>query len=161
MRKKHFLSAASAILALTAVIGMGALSVSAEKAAGDTASEPIVTIGAADQTAVTKASSANDTGATSVISSSSGTAQAASTKASTDNIKKKKTVSWPKVIIIAVVISVIITGASVFGIYHSYKHNGMTEPYEYTKKAPLELAVKEDDLVDVKVTKRQIERNNN
>ncbi len=81
------------------------------------------------------------------------------TTTATTGSTKKKSVNWLQVILISVGISAIVTGITVAIIYKGYKHNGMTEPYEYTKKAPLELTDKEDELVDVRVTSRKIERN--
>lgn len=74
---------------------------------------------------------------------------------------KNKSVNWVKVILISVAISLLVTGVTVFFIYRGYKHNGETEPYEFTKKAPLELTEKEDTLVDVRITTRRIESDNN
>ena len=59
------------------------------------------------------------------------------------------------------IISIIGTGLIVYFIYRGYKYNGMTEPYEFKNKAPLELKDREDALIDVHVTTRRIERNNN
>ncbi len=61
-----------------------------------------------------------------------------------------------KVIIIAVVIGAVVTGLTVFIIYHGYKANGMTEPYPYNDKAPLELTEANDILVDTIVKKERI-----
>ncbi len=74
--------------------------------------------------------------------------------------KEKKT-SWVKVILVALGVSAVITGVVVYIIYRGYKYNGMTEPYEYKNKAPLELREREDQLVDVHVTSRKINRDNN
>ena len=74
---------------------------------------------------------------------------------------KKKEVSWPKIILISLAISAVVTGVTVFFIYNSYKNNGKTEPYKFTEKAPLDLSEKTDSLVDVRVTKRRIEQNKN
>ena len=79
----------------------------------------------------------------------------------TGSESKKKSVDWVKVILISVAISAVVTGITVFVIYRGYKHNGETEPYEFTKKAPLELTGQEDTLVDVRVTTRTINRDNN
>ena len=71
---------------------------------------------------------------------------------------KKKSPDWLKIILISLGISLVVTGITVFFIYNGYKNNGKTEPYEYTKKAPLELTDKADELVDVRVTTRTIHR---
>lgn len=74
----------------------------------------------------------------------------------TKEITKEEKKNWVKIILIALLISLVITGIIIFAIYHSYKYNGMTEPYEYKNKAPLELTEREDQLVDVRVTSRRI-----
>lgn len=79
---------------------------------------------------------------------------------SKDSDKKDKP-NMGKVIGIAAGISVVVTGIVVFCIYSSYKTNGMTEPYQYNNKAPLKLTNSRDILVDTKITKRKIEKNNN
>lgn len=66
-----------------------------------------------------------------------------------------------KVIGIAAGISIVVTGIVVFCIYNSYKTNGMTEPYQYNNKAPLNLTESRDVLVDTKITKEKIEKNDN
>lgn len=66
-----------------------------------------------------------------------------------------------KVIGIAAGISIVVTGIVVFCIYNSYKTNGMTEPYQYNHKAPLQLTNSRDLLVDTRITKRKIEKNDN
>lgn len=65
---------------------------------------------------------------------------------------------WLKIILIALGASAAITGITVWIIYRGYKYNGMTEPYEYKNKAGLDLAVREDNLVDVHVTSVHINR---
>lgn len=76
----------------------------------------------------------------------------------TEKSSKKK--DWVKIILVALGVSIVVTGVTVYMIYRSYKYNGMTEPYEYKDKAPLELTEKEDQLVDVHVTKRHINKEN-
>ena len=76
-------------------------------------------------------------------------------------ISEKEEKNWVKIIIVALVVSLLATGIIIFVIYRGYKYNGMTEPYEYKNKAPLELSDREDVLIDVHVTTRHIERNNN
>lgn len=60
----------------------------------------------------------------------------------------------------ALSISVLVSLLSVFSIYRSYKSNGKTEPYPYNNKAPLDLKVSEDVLVDTDVRRRKIEKDN-
>ena len=66
-----------------------------------------------------------------------------------------------KQILIAVGVSVLATGITVFLIFHSYKTNGQSEPYTYKKNAPLELSDAEDIHVDTIVNRRKIERDRN
>lgn len=66
-----------------------------------------------------------------------------------------------KIIGIAAGISIVVTGIVVFCIFNSYKTNGMTEPYQYNNKAPLNLTESRDVLVDTRITKRKIEKNDN
>ncbi|MBQ8132820.1 MAG: hypothetical protein IJ192_00155 [Clostridia bacterium] len=66
-----------------------------------------------------------------------------------------------RVVLISLGISVVVTGLTVHSIYRGYKYNGQTEPYQYSKKAPLQLTLAEDELIDTQVTKRRIERRNN
>lgn len=76
-------------------------------------------------------------------------------------IVKTEKKNWVKIILVALVISGLATGITVFIIYRGYKYNGMTEPYEFKNKAPLSLTEKEDMLIDVHVTSRHINRDNN
>lgn len=66
-----------------------------------------------------------------------------------------------KTIAIAIGVSVVGTGITVFLIWNSYKTNGQSEPYTYKKNAPLELSSAEDIHVDTIVNRRKIERDNN
>ncbi|MDD6489468.1 MAG: hypothetical protein PUG48_06625 [Clostridia bacterium] len=75
--------------------------------------------------------------------------------------EKDKPKNMGKVIGIAAGISIVVTGIVVFCIYTSYKTNGKTEPYQYGNKAPLQLTHSTDMLIDTKITKRKIEKNNN
>lgn len=63
------------------------------------------------------------------------------------------------VIIVAVVVSVLVTGITVIVIWSRYKTNGMTEPYPYNQKAPLRLTEADDILIDTRVTKTRINKN--
>lgn len=65
-----------------------------------------------------------------------------------------------KTIAIAIGVSILATGITVFLIFNSYKTNGQSEPYTYKKKAPLELSDAEDIHVDTIVTRTKIERDN-
>lgn len=58
----------------------------------------------------------------------------------------------------AFLISAVITGLAVGGIYRGYKYNGRTEPYPYNRKAPLELTGKEDVMIDRQIRREKIER---
>ncbi len=75
--------------------------------------------------------------------------------------KEKKSKNWVEIILVALGISVVVTGITVYVIYRGYKYNGMTEPYEFKNKAPLDLREKEDQLIDVHVTSVHINRDNN
>ncbi len=147
MKKKHFLSSAAAILAAAAVIGIGALSVSAaQNVSSDINTDAAVQTLAFDENndaSLDIKPIANDN------------------KTDKSGKKKDKSVSWVKIILISFGISAVVTGITVYFIYNGYKHNGKTEPYEYTKKAPLDLTDSQDELVDVRVTSVHIERNNN
>lgn len=66
-----------------------------------------------------------------------------------------------KIIAYSLGISIVVTGFTVVKIYRSYKYNGQTEPYQYTKNAPLSLTRTNDELIDREVNRRKIERNNN
>ena len=66
-----------------------------------------------------------------------------------------------KTIAIAVGVSILATGITVFLIWHGYKTNGQSEHYTYKKNAPLTITNSEDVHVDTIVNRRKIERNNN
>lgn len=66
-----------------------------------------------------------------------------------------------KTVAIAVGVSILATGITVFLIWHGYKTNGQSEPYTYKKNAPLQLTQSEDVHVDTIVNRRKIERNRN
>lgn len=69
---------------------------------------------------------------------------------------KNKSRDWAKIILISVGVSAVITLIWVLSIYHSYKTNGRTEPYPYNQKAPLELKLSEDILIDTNVERKKI-----
>ena len=66
-----------------------------------------------------------------------------------------------KIVVYSIGISAVVTGFVVWRIYSGYKYNGQTEPYLYTKNAPLTLTRTDDRLINREVNKRKIERNNN
>lgn len=68
-------------------------------------------------------------------------------------------VNWFKVGGGAFLISTIGTIVIVALIYRGYKYNGRTEPYPYSRKAPLELTDSEDVLIDRQIRRERIERN--
>ena len=72
---------------------------------------------------------------------------------------EKEEKNWGKIIGIAVIISAVVTGLVVYFTFRGYKYNGMTEPYKFKEKAPLELTDSEDVLIDVHVTSVHINRN--
>lgn len=83
------------------------------------------------------------------------------TTVSTEKTEKKSSSDLVKDILIALGISVAVTGITVFLIAHSYKTNGKSEPYPYNKKAPLSLTRSEDDHIDTRLEKRRKEKNDN
>ena len=82
------------------------------------------------------------------------------TDTNTKDDSQKKSPNWGMIIPISLVISLVVTGIAVWMIYRGYKYNGMTEPYEFKNKAPLDLKEREDDLIDVHVTSVHINRGN-
>ncbi len=101
------------------------------------------------------ASAAQDT-----LAQDDGTPQIVQTAKSTSSKKSSSGITG-KTIAIAIGVSVVGTGITVFLIWHSYKTNGQSEPYTYKKNAPLQLTSSEDIHVDTIVNRRKIERNNN
>lgn len=80
-----------------------------------------------------------------------------------ENMEKSSTnenVNWGKIIAISAGVSIVVTGIVVFMIFNSYKNNGKTEPYPYNQKAPLQLTESNDILVDTRITKIKIEKDN-
>ena len=150
MMKKSILKRTAAVCA-AALLTFGGLTVSA--AAEDTTAPAIVTETAdmlpTDNTVVTVPVTGGEQDDYDIVTLDTGS--------SSDKQEK----NWGKIILIAVIISIIGTGLIVYFIYRGYKYNGMTEPYEFKNKAPLELKDREDALIDVHVTTRRIERNNN
>ncbi len=78
--------------------------------------------------------------------------------ASDSTTKTKEPKNLLKIILISVGISAVISVVSVIVIRSGYKSNGKSEPYPYDKKAPLNLTLKEDTLIDTQVTKTKIEK---
>ena len=64
-------------------------------------------------------------------------------------------------VIVGFGVAVVGTAIFIFVNINGYKNNGKTEPYPFTSKAPLELTVKDDVLINKEVTSRKIESNNN
>ena len=58
----------------------------------------------------------------------------------------------------SLVVSIIGSVVAVLVVFGRYKFNGRTEPYPYTRKAPLELTDSEDVLVDQYIKTERIER---
>lgn len=144
--KKNFLSKTAAVLAAAAMIAACGLSVSAESYIDTAVNEASVQAEDEALTAVYEYDSSYDYDIVPTAKSSSSSGE--------------KSTDWLKIIIVALVISILGTGLTVYFIYRGYKYNGMTEPYEYKDKAPLELSDREDVLIDVHVTTRHIERKN-
>ena len=67
-------------------------------------------------------------------------------------------VSMGRTIGTSVVVSIVGSVIAVLVVWGRYKFNGRTEPYPYTRKAPLELTDREDVLVDRYVKTERIER---
>ena len=65
---------------------------------------------------------------------------------------------WGRTIGTSLVVSIVGSIVAVIFVYHGYKFNGRTEPYQYTRKAPLELTDSEDVLVDKYLKTERIER---
>ena len=147
MKKKAFLLCAAAAVTLTASVSVCALPVMAQTEPAPAAA--VQTLGE-DQVTVVPMDYSYDYDHD--YDYDSGYHYADTTTA------KKKSPDWLKIILISLGISLVVTGITVFFIYNGYKNNGKTEPYEYTKKAPLELTDKADELVDVRVTTRTIHR---
>lgn len=151
MMKKSILKRTAAVCAAAALLTFGGLTVSA--AAEDTIVPATVTenvdVLPADSTVVTVPVTGGDRDDYDIAMLDTGSSS------------KKEEHNWVKIILIALAVSVIGTGLIVYFIYRGYKYNGMTEPYEFKNKAPLELKDREDALIDVHVTTRRIERNNN
>jgi len=76
-----------------------------------------------------------------------------------DDYAQARPVNWFKVVGGAFLVSTIGTIVIVAIIYGGYKFNGRTEPYPYTRKAPLELTGTEDILVDTQIRRERIDRN--
>lgn len=77
---------------------------------------------------------------------------------STSQPRGQRPVNWFKVGGMAFLISTIGTIVTVAMIYRGYKYNGRTEPYPYSRKAPLELTDSEDILIDTQIRRERIER---
>ncbi len=90
----------------------------------------------------------------------SSVAESSVTSSAQDKTEKpKKERNIVKSVAISLGIGIVGTGIIVFLIYRGYKTNGQTEPYLYTKKAPLDLSVSTDTLVNTVLDKKKIEKN--
>lgn len=152
---KELLKRTAALCGAAALVAVGGLTVSA--AAAEEVPVPLTaavqTVASPDETAiVTVPVTEGDTDAYDIVM-----LDTQSTKSSSS---KQKSPNWVKIILISLGISLAVTGVAVWLIYRSYKYNGMTEPYEFKNKAPLDLKEREDALIDVHVTSVHINRNN-
>ena len=77
---------------------------------------------------------------------------------STDSKSKKDSSDLVKDILIALGISLAVSGITVVVIACRYKFNGRTEPYPYNRKAALELSASEDVLIHTDIKRERIER---
>ena len=80
---------------------------------------------------------------------------------STDSKSKKDSSDLVKDILIALGISLAVSGITVVVIACRYKFNGKTEPYPYNKKAPLTLSQSEDVHIDTRLEKHKKQKNEN
>ena len=94
-------------------------------------------------------------------SSSSSTASASSQVPTTGNSTDKEKKNPVTTILISLGAGLAVSGIAVFIVASGYKNNGKSEPYPYNKKAPLDLRVRTDNLIDTKIEKKKIEKNNN
>ena len=92
------------------------------------------------------------------ISSSQKTTAVSSAEESSHKKERSKKPDFNKIIIVSIGISAIISLSTVCCVYHGYKSNGKTETYPYNK-APLNLRVSQDTLIDTNVTKIKIQKN--
>lgn len=93
--------------------------------------------------------------------SSSSTASASSQVPTTGNSTDKEKKNPVTTILISLGAGLAVSGIAVFFVASGYKNNGKSEPYPYNKKAPLDLRVRTDNLIDTKIEKKKIEKNNN
>lgn len=93
--------------------------------------------------------------------SSSSTASASSQVPTTGNSTDKEKKNPVTTILISLGAGLAVSGIAVFIVASGYKNNGKSEPYPYNKKAPLDLRVRTDNLIDTKIEKKKIEKNNN
>lgn len=93
--------------------------------------------------------------------SSSSTASASSQVPTTGNSTDKEKKNPVTTILISLGAGLAVSGIAVFIAASGYKNNGKSEPYPYNKKAPLDLRVRTDNLIDTKIEKKKIEKNNN
>ena len=93
--------------------------------------------------------------------SSSSTASASSQVPTTGNSTDKEKKNPVTTILISLGAGLAVSGIAVVIAASGYKNNGKSEPYPYNKKAPLDLRVRTDNLIDTKIEKKKIEKNNN
>ena len=93
--------------------------------------------------------------------SSSSTASASSQVPTTGNSTDKEKKNPVTTILISLGAGLAVSGIAVFIVASGYKNNGKSEPYPYNKKAPLDLRVRTDNLIDTEIEKKKIEKNNN
>ena len=80
-------------------------------------------------------------------------------------VKVKKSSGGSHNIVRAVIVGLVIgvVGAAIFIFVNisGYKNNGQSEPYPFNSKAPLDLKLHDDVLINTEVTKRKLQNNNN
>lgn len=166
MMKQHFFAKTAAVLLSAGILAFGGMSAAA--AGADAVIDEVPAITAAAPAAPAAPTDCGEIPAVAAAQPDSLYAAADDytvmlTDTDDDIIAEapKKSKNWVKIILIALAVSLVITGITVYMIFRRYKYNGQTEPYEFKEKAPLELKEKEDVLIDVRVTSVHINRDNN
>ena len=75
-----------------------------------------------------------------------------------NNSSYRMETNWGRAIGTSVLVSVIGSVVVVAFVFGRYKFHGRTEPYQYNRKAPLELTGSEDILIDTQIKRERIER---
>ena len=75
-----------------------------------------------------------------------------------NNSSYRMRTNWGRAIGTSVLVSVIGSVVVVAFVFGRYKFHGRTEPYQYNRKAPLELTGSEDILIDTQIRRERIER---